>query len=86
MPPCDCAECGLNPTFVFGVELGWPPIICCPKGFMPPIGPKDELVPTCYKLKPEKARPTFCGPSGVLAFQFHLNERLEKLPGVGLGL
>ena len=86
MPPCDCAECGLNPTFVCGVELGWPPIVCFPTGLVFPTGPKDGLVPSYCELEPEKARSRFCGPSGLLAFQFHLNGRLVEFLGVGLGL
>ena len=86
MPPYDCAECGLNPTSVCGVELGWPPIVCYPIGLMFPTGPKDGLVPSCCKLEPEKARSTFCGPSGVLAFQFHSKGRSIEFLGVGLEL
>ena len=86
MPPCNCAECGLNPTFVCGVVSGCPPSVCCPIGLVFPIGSKDGLVPSCYELEPEKARLTFCGPSGLFAFQFHLNGRLIEFPVVGLGL
>ena len=86
MPPYDCAECGLNPTFVCGVSLGCPPIDCFPIGFVLPTGPQDGLVPSYCELEPEKARPRFCGPSGLLAFQFHSNGRPIEFPGVGLGL
>jgi hypothetical protein len=53
MPPYDCAECGLNPTFVCGVTLGCPPNDCCPTGFVLPTGPKVGLVPSCCKLELE---------------------------------
>ena len=86
MPPCDREKCGLNPTFICEVAPDLPPIICFPKGLVPPTGPKDGLVPSYYELEPEKARPTFCGPSGVLAFQFHLKERLKELLRIALGL
>ena len=50
------------------------------------MGPNDGLFPSCCELEPEKVRPTFCGPSEVFAFQFHLNGRPTKLLEVGLGL
>ena len=86
MPPSDCVECGLNPTFGCAVVTGSLRIDCCHKGWVPPIGPNDGLVPSCCELEPEKARPTFCGPSEVLAFQFHLKGRPVELTIVGLGL
>ena len=46
----------------------------------------DGLFPNCCTLDPEKAKPTFCGPCEVLVFQFHLNGKPTKLPGVGFGL
>ena len=48
--------------------------------------PNDGLFPNCCELDPEKARPTFCGPCEVLAFQFHLNGRSAELPEVGFAL
>ena len=84
--PSGCTQCGLNPTFCCGVEMGWLPADCWPKGWMPPTGPNDGLFPSCCELEPEKARPTFCGPNEVFVFQFHPNGRSAKLLEVGLGL
>ena len=50
------------------------------------MGPNDGLCPRCGELEPEKARPTFCGPSEVFVSQFHLNGRPIELIEVGLGL
>lgn len=86
MPPSGCVECGLNPTFGCGVEIGRLPTDCFPKRWVHPIGPNDGLVPSCYELEPEKARPTFCGLSEMLAFQFHLKGRLVELLEVGFEL
>ena len=86
MHPIFSTEYGLNSTFCCGVEIGLLPADCFPKGGVPPMGPNDGLFPNCCKLDPEKARPTFCGPCEVLAFQFHLNGRLKELPEVGFAL
>ena len=50
------------------------------------MAPNDGLFPNCCELDPEKARPTFCGPCEVLAFQFHPNGKTAELPGVGFAL
>ena len=50
------------------------------------MAPNDGLFPNCCELNLEKARPTFCGPCEVLAFQFHLNGRPIELLEVGLAL
>ena len=48
--------------------------------------PNNGLFPNCCELDSKKARPTFCGPCEVLAFQFHPNGRLTKLSKVGFAL